>query len=156
MVIDKPDQGLAYNWMSPIKIFLDNQRPSYDNVKVERIAHKSKICHLIDEILYRQGANGMMIKCISREEVIQLLQDIHSGICESHLLWRSIIGKASRHDFYRPIAKDDMMEVITKCKDFQFFQKQIMKHANPFQPIDLSWSFAIRGINIIGILPRAP
>jgi hypothetical protein len=80
MVIDEPDQGLAYNWMSPIKIFLDNQRPSYDNVKVERIARNSKMCHLIDEILYRQGANGMMIKCISREEVIQLLQDIHSGI----------------------------------------------------------------------------
>jgi hypothetical protein len=31
-----------------------------------------------------------------------------------------------------------------------------MKHANPVQPIDLSWPFAIWGINIVGILPSAP
>jgi hypothetical protein len=31
-----------------------------------------------------------------------------------------------------------------------------MKHANPLLSIDLSWPFAIWGIDIIGILPRAP
>jgi hypothetical protein len=31
-----------------------------------------------------------------------------------------------------------------------------MKHANPLQPIDLSWPFAIWGIDIMGILPKAP
>jgi hypothetical protein len=30
-----------------------------------------------------------------------------------------------------------------------------MKHANPLQPINLSWSFTIWGINIVGTLPRA-
>jgi hypothetical protein len=67
--------------MSPIKMFLDNQSPSDDNAKVERIARKSKMYHLIDGILYRRGANDMMMKCISREEGIQLLQDIYSGVC---------------------------------------------------------------------------
>jgi hypothetical protein len=103
--------------MSLIKIFLDNQPPSDDNVEVERIACKSKMYYLIDGILYRRGANDMMMKCISREEYIQLFQDIHSGVCGSHLSWCSIIGKAFRHNFYWPTAKDDVMEVITKCKD---------------------------------------
>jgi hypothetical protein len=31
-----------------------------------------------------------------------------------------------------------------------------MKHANPLRPIDLSWPFAVWGIDIIGVLPRAP
>jgi hypothetical protein len=31
-----------------------------------------------------------------------------------------------------------------------------MKHANPLRPIDLYWSFAIWGIDIMGVLPRAP
>jgi hypothetical protein len=51
MVIEEPDQGLAYDWMSPIKKFLDNQPPSNDNTEVEHITHKSKIYHLIDGIL---------------------------------------------------------------------------------------------------------
>jgi hypothetical protein len=79
--------------------------------------HKAKMYHLIDGVFYRQGANGMMIWCISRGVGIQLLWDIHSGVCRSHSAWCSIIGKAFRHGFYWPTAKDDAMEVITKCND---------------------------------------
>jgi hypothetical protein len=52
MVIDEADQGLTYDWMSLIKTFLDNQPPSDDNAEVLRIAHKSKMYHVIDGILY--------------------------------------------------------------------------------------------------------
>jgi hypothetical protein len=41
MVIDEPAHQLAYDWMSPIRAYLDNQSLSDDNTKVERIAHKS-------------------------------------------------------------------------------------------------------------------
>jgi hypothetical protein len=56
--------------------------------------------HLIDRVLYKQGASGMMMKCISKDEGSQLLRDIHSGVCGAHSSWRSIVGKASRHGFY--------------------------------------------------------
>jgi hypothetical protein len=155
MVIDEPEQRLSYDWMSPIRAYLDNQPLSNDNAKIERITRKSRMYHLIDVVLYRQGANGMMMRCISKEEDIQLLQDIHNRVCGAHSSWRSIVGKAFRHRFYWPITKDDAIEIIIKCKDCQFFQKQITKHANPLHPIDLSWPFAIWGINIVGIRPRA-
>jgi hypothetical protein len=138
MVIDEPPQQPTYDWMSPIKAYLDNQPPSDDNVEIERITCKSRMHHLIDEVLYRQGANGMMMRCISREEGIQLLKDIHKGVCGSHSSWHSIIGKAFRHRFYWPTAKDDAMEVVKKYKECQFFQKQITKNANPLRPIDIS------------------
>jgi transposase InsO family protein len=44
------------------------------------------------------------------------------------------------------------MEVITKCKDYQFFQEETMKHANSLRSIDLSWPFVIWQINIVGVL----
>jgi hypothetical protein len=100
IVIDEPAQQPAYNWMSPIRTYLYNQPPSDDNAKVEHITRKSKMCHLIDDILYRQGANGMMMKCISREEGLELVEDIHKGVCRSHSSWLSIIRKAFRHGFY--------------------------------------------------------
>jgi hypothetical protein len=52
MVLDELEQELAYDWMSLIKIFLDNQPPSNDDAEVERITCKSKMYHLIDEVLY--------------------------------------------------------------------------------------------------------
>jgi hypothetical protein len=65
----------------------------------------------------------MMMKCISRGEGIELLEDIHNGVCGSHSSWRSIVGKAFRHGFYWPTTEDDAMEVIKKYRDCQFFQK---------------------------------
>jgi hypothetical protein len=81
MVINEPPHRPAYDWMSPIRAYLGNQPPSDDNTKVEHIARKSKMYHLVDGVLYRQGTNRMLMKCISREEVIQLLEDIHKGVC---------------------------------------------------------------------------
>jgi hypothetical protein len=63
----------------------------------------------------------MMMKCISKDEGSQLLQDIHSGVYGAHSSWWSIVGKTFRHGFYWPIAKDDMIEIITKCKECPFF-----------------------------------
>jgi hypothetical protein len=42
----------------------------------------------------------VIVRCIFREEDIQLLQDIHIGICGSHSSWHFIIDKAFRHGFY--------------------------------------------------------
>jgi hypothetical protein len=121
MVIDEPEQEPAYDWMSPIKTFLDNQPPLDDNAEVECIARKSKMYHLIDGVLYRRGTNGLMMRCIPNEEDIQLLQDIHSVVCGSHFSWRSIVGKAFRHDIYWPTTEDDAMDVVIKCNYCQFF-----------------------------------
>jgi hypothetical protein len=87
---------------------------------------------------------------------IELLEDVHRGVCGPHSYWRLIIGKVFRHEFYWPTAKDDAIEVINKCRDCQFYQKQTTKHANPLQLIDVSNPFTVRGIDIVGVLPRAP
>jgi hypothetical protein len=72
MIIDGSERQSEVDWMSPIKAYLDNQPISDDNAEIERIARKSRMYHLINGVLYKQGANGMM-KCISKDEGIQLL-----------------------------------------------------------------------------------
>jgi hypothetical protein len=53
MVINEPEQDPVYDWMSSIKMFLENQPPLDDNTEVERITCKSKQYHLIDGMLFR-------------------------------------------------------------------------------------------------------
>jgi hypothetical protein len=62
MIINEPAQQPAYDWMNPIRAYLDNQPPSDDNNKVEHIARKSRMYHLINGVLYRLGANEVMTK----------------------------------------------------------------------------------------------
>jgi hypothetical protein len=40
MIIDEPAQPPTYDWMSLIRVYLDNQPPSNDNAEVERITRK--------------------------------------------------------------------------------------------------------------------
>jgi hypothetical protein len=86
MIINELAQQPVYDWMSLIRAYLDNQPPSDDNTEVERITRKSRMYYLIDGVLYRQCANGMIMKCISREEGIELIEDIHKGVCGSHIM----------------------------------------------------------------------
>jgi hypothetical protein len=52
MVIDESQQESMYDWINLIKMFLENQPPSDDNIEVEHIARKSKQYHMIDGILF--------------------------------------------------------------------------------------------------------
>jgi hypothetical protein len=97
MIINGAEQQLEIDWMSPIKAYLDNQPISDDNAEIEHIAHKSRMYHLIDGVLYRQGDNGMMMSCISKEEGNQLLLDIHSKVCGAHSSWHYV---TSRHQIH--------------------------------------------------------
>jgi hypothetical protein len=53
MIIDRAEQQLKIDWMSPIKAYLDNQPISDDNAESERITRKSRMYHLIDGVLYK-------------------------------------------------------------------------------------------------------
>jgi hypothetical protein len=67
MIIDGAEQQPEVDWMSPIKVYLDNQPISDNNAEIERIVRKYIMYHLIDGVLYKQGVNGMMMKCISKD-----------------------------------------------------------------------------------------
>jgi hypothetical protein len=84
MIIDGAEQQPEIDWMRPIKVYLDNQPILDNNAEIERIACKSRMYHLIHGVLYKQGANGMMMKCISKDEGMQLLQEIHNGVYGAH------------------------------------------------------------------------
>jgi hypothetical protein len=49
-------------------------------------------------------------------------------------------------------AKDGVMEIITKCKECQFFQKQTTLFDPSISPGLLRYG----GVDIVGIFPRAP
>jgi hypothetical protein len=68
MVIDVPDQQSGFDWMSQIRLYLENWPLADDDAEIERITRKSRMYHLIDGVLYRQGANDMMMRCISKDD----------------------------------------------------------------------------------------
>jgi hypothetical protein len=44
-----------------------------------------------------------MMKCVTPNEGCAILQDIHAGICGSHVGTRLLVGKTYRQGFYSPM-----------------------------------------------------
>ena len=91
-----------------------------------------------------------MLKCISQDDGINLLEDIHAGSCGNHAASRTLVRKAFRGGFYWPTAVVDAEKLIRHCKGCQFFAKWTYVPAHEIQTIPSSWSFACWGLDMIG------
>jgi hypothetical protein len=112
-------------WISKVRDYLkDNYLPE-DQASAERIVRMAKRYTVVEGDLYRRGANGVLMRCITQEEGRDLLAEIHGGECGSHSSSRTLVGKAFRHGFYWPTALQDAAELVRSCKACQFHTKQI-------------------------------
>jgi transposase InsO family protein len=142
-------------WISEIRDYLKENILPEDHVSAERIVWLAKRHTMVEWDLYRRGANGILMRCITQEEGRELLTEIHGGECGSHSSSRTLVGKAFRHGFYWPTALQDAAEMVKFCKACQFHAKQIHTPAQALQMIPPSWPFAVWGVDILGPFPRA-
>ena len=105
--------------------------------------------------MYRRGATGVLMKCISSTTGKQLLDEIHAGQCGVHTASRTLVGKVFRSDFYWPIAKSDVAELVQRCEACQFLSKQQHLPAQQLQTIPIAWPFACWGLDMIGPFKKA-
>jgi hypothetical protein len=92
-------------------------------VSVERIVRLAKRHMVVEGDIYRRGANGILMRCITQEEGCEFLMKIHGGECGSHSSSRTLVGKAFRYGFYWPTALQDAAEMVKSCKACQFHAK---------------------------------
>jgi hypothetical protein len=48
----------------------------------------------------KNAKEEVLMKCITQEVGIELLEEIHSGTCGNHAASRTLVGKAFRAGFY--------------------------------------------------------
>ena len=64
----------------------------------------------------KKAANGVLMRCVSINEGLQILHEIHLGICGNHAGAKTIVGKAFRQGFYWPTAINDAEKVVKTCE----------------------------------------
>jgi hypothetical protein len=90
----------SLDWRAPIIAFL---RGHYEPVKthdLKRIHARAKGYILKDDVLFKLGVCAPLLKCISQDQGIELMREIHGGMCGSHIALRALAGKAFRQGFY--------------------------------------------------------
>ena len=75
---------------------LNNVQHSKDEASIARMAAIARSYMLVDRILYKKGVVQPLLKCIAQGEGKELLQEIHSEECGSHIDPRALSAKAIR------------------------------------------------------------
>jgi hypothetical protein len=127
------------------------------SAEAARGMRRSKGFILVDSKLYWRGAHsGVLMKCVTKEDGYNILQEIHEGVCGNHAASRTPVGKAYRTSFWWPTAVSDAEDLVRRCQNCQFFGKQSHVPAHSLITIPPSWPFACWSLDMIGPFTTAP
>ena len=74
-------------WYGDIIIYLQTQSfwPELSRSQQRKILFQSQQYHIVDDTLYRRGADSDFLRCLTHEEAENVLNDCHSGACGGHM-----------------------------------------------------------------------
>jgi hypothetical protein len=93
----------SLDWRAPIIAFLRGHYEPVETHDLKRMQARAKGYILKDNILFKLGVCAPLLKCISQDQGIELMKEIHGGMCGSHIAARALAGKAFRQGFYWPM-----------------------------------------------------
>ena len=92
----------------------------------------------------------VLLKFITQDDGITLLDDIHVGSCGNHAASRTLVEKAYPAGFFWPTAVADAEKLVRHCEGCQFFAKRTHVPTHGIQTILSSWQFTCWDLDMIG------
>jgi predicted choloylglycine hydrolase len=134
---------ITRSWTQGFIDYIKENKLPDNKEEATRIIRRSKNYVLVGDNLYRIAASsGVLLKCITREEGKEILEEIHSGCCGNHTASRTLVGKTFQTGFYWPTALKDAEELVRQYKGCQMFMRQAHVPAHELICIPLAWPFA--------------
>ena len=92
-------------WYGYLIIYLQTQifHPTLSHDDHRHIRHHVKYWLILNDTLYRHGIDSIIQRCLTHEEVEQVLNDCHSGACGGHLFGMAIFGPPYLKIVMRPL-----------------------------------------------------
>jgi hypothetical protein len=143
------------DWRTEIISFLQGNCLSDDEVYNKRMEAITRPYIIIEGELYKHGVWSPLLKCLSRTEGIELMKEIHAGLCGSHIGSRPLLGKVFRQGFYWLKAASDAADLVQKCENCQKCARDQKQPSSLTQLIQPTWPLQRWGLDLLGPLPPA-
>jgi ribonuclease HI len=143
------------DWRTKIIFFLQGNYLSDDEVYNKRMEARTRPYVIIEGELYKHGVCSPLLKCLSRTEGIELMKEIHTGLCGSHIGSIPLLGKVFRQGLYWPKAALDATDLVQKCENCQKCARDQKQPSSLTQLIQPTWPLQRWGLDLLGPLPPA-
>ncbi|KAL0355344.1 UNVERIFIED_CONTAM: hypothetical protein Sradi_3981300 [Sesamum radiatum] len=95
------------DWRTPIIKWIEEGLLPENRWEAARLKTRATRFIIQEHILYKKSYTHPLLRCLSIEERINILQEIHSGCCGAHIGTRILANKALRAGYFWPTMKQD-------------------------------------------------
>ena len=104
------------SWMDSIIQFLKEDALLEERIEADKIQKKATRFWLSEnQKLYKRSFSRPYLLCIHLEMTESLLEELHEGICESHIGGRSLAHRAITQGSWWPNMQRKAQEYVKKC-----------------------------------------
>ena len=105
---------------------------------------------MVNNVLFRKNADGLLLRCLEKEESDLVLTQLHDGPACGHFGGNTTAHKILRAGYFWPNLFKDAHAFVRRCLDYQTAAGRVKKSAFPLQPVMVDRPFQQWGIDIIG------
>ena len=73
-----------------------------------------KFC-VIDKLLYWKDLSSVLLRCLDKEELVQVMHQFHLSTCGGHHYWKTTTHKILRAGYYWPVLFVDVCTFVRAC-----------------------------------------
>ncbi|KAA0055891.1 uncharacterized protein E6C27_scaffold438G00090 [Cucumis melo var. makuwa] len=144
------------DWRQPIIDYLEHGKLHTDPRHRAEIRRRAARFIYYKDTLYRRSYEGLLLRCLGKEESIKALEEAHSGICGVHQSGPKLQYQLKRMGYYWPTMIHDSMHFAKYCEACQFHANFIHQPPEPLHPTIASWPFEAWGLDLVGpITPKS-
>lgn len=155
MINDVEDSSEGENLMKEIMAYLQSSILHEDKGNAQKLRLKAALYTLVRGILYRNSFAGPLLRCLTKEEVTEVLTGIHSGVCGNQSGERSLAHKEITARYFWLYMMQYTKDFVKRCEKCQKHASLIHQYSEPCYSIMSPWPFTRWGMDVIEKLPTA-
>eukprot|EP00253_Pinus_taeda_P015077 PITA_15077 len=152
----KQDQSLAENlvtceWYYNIVHFLQKLEvpPGLSSSQAHAIKLRSTKFYINKNLLYWKDPSGILLRCLDKEQSLEVIHQFHSSICGGHHYWKTTAHKILRAGYYWPTLFSDVFSFVKACDKCQIFVGRQQLKSLPLKPIHVNGPFQQWGLDFL-------
>jgi hypothetical protein len=140
------------SWYSDLKFYLTHGTTleHLDPKKRRELRLRYAPFQIINDVLFRKKIDGVLLRCLEKDESEKVLNELHSGNVGGHFGGKTTAHKFLRAGYYWPTLFRDAHDMAHKCVTCQKVAGKVKKLAFPLQPVTIDQPFQQWGLDVIG------
>ncbi|XP_024016302.1 uncharacterized protein LOC112089777 [Eutrema salsugineum] len=152
---ESQESECAEDWTAELREYLLNGKVPEDKWAARRLKVRAAHYTMHKDKLFRWSASGVLLACVSGNDTVEIMREIHEGSGGNHSRGRSLTLKIKKASYFWPTMNADCEKFAMKCDKCQRHGPMINVPTELLQTSTAPYPFMRWAMDIVGPLCRS-